>query len=446
MNLSNFRKLPLVVAIASVGAFGALQSACADDLPPPVPFQFKGYARSGFASANKGGDQVCFGLAGVSKYRFGNECGTYGEFEMTANVAEITNGPKFVYDIMFGYYNNGTNDNGSVSGAQPIGWDLRQNWVGVTNIGEGAIQTATFWVGRRYYQRHDVHINDFYYIGSRGQGAGMENLDVGLGKLSVALLRSQTSASSFDPTTSPTGTTFDVRWSKLPVNPDGLLEVAVDYRSQDKADTTPEAARIKNGYALTLEHTQAKVLGGVNKFVVQYGKDAGANLNTGDPGAYGFVPATAASPTAWRVLDNLVMQPVTELAVNGLVLYQKDSNFLGQQDASRTWMSLGARPVYQWSQYVASAVELGFDRIKLDNTGSAADGKSANLTKLTIAPIVLRPGPGFFKRPELRLFATFAKWNDAANALGGAKGLTGTSAYATAKSGSTLGAQFEVWF
>ncbi|WP_028312612.1 maltoporin [Derxia gummosa] len=443
MKIFRIRQLPIVTAIAGLGAFAAAPAAAED---APVPFQFKGYARSGFATANKGGDQVCFGLAGVSKYRFGNECGTYGEFEMLANIFEVKDGPRFVYDIMFGYYNDGSQNNGSVSGAQPIGWDLRQNWVGVTGVGEGAIKTATFWVGRRYYQRHDVHINDFFYIGSRGQGAGMENLDIGTGKLSLAVLRSQQSASSFDPTTSPTGTTFDARWSKIPVNTDGVLEIAADLRSQDKSDATPEAARIKNGWSLTLEHTQSQVLGGANKFVVQYGKDAGANLNTGDPGAYGFVPATAAGWRAWRVIDNLVAQPVTELAINGVALYQKDDNFNGISGASRTWSSIGVRPVYQWAQYAASAVELGFDRVKLDGTGSTADGKTAQLTKLTVAPIVLRPGPGFFKRPELRVFATFAKWNDAANTLGGARGLTGTSAYATSTSGTTVGAQFETWF
>ena len=47
--------------------------------------------------------------------------------------------------------------------------------------------TATFWAGARFYDRQDVHINDFYYRDPSGFGGGVE--DVALGeraKLAVA--------------------------------------------------------------------------------------------------------------------------------------------------------------------------------------------------------------------------------------------------------------------
>jgi maltoporin len=46
---------------------------------------------------------------------------------------------------------------------------------------------ATFWAGACFYDRHDVHITDFYYRDQSGFGGGLE--DVALGdnaKLAVA--------------------------------------------------------------------------------------------------------------------------------------------------------------------------------------------------------------------------------------------------------------------
>ena len=43
---------------------------------------------------------------------------------------------------------------------------------------------STIWAGKRFYQRHDVHMIDFYYWDISGPGAGIENIDLGFGKLS----------------------------------------------------------------------------------------------------------------------------------------------------------------------------------------------------------------------------------------------------------------------
>lgn len=43
---------------------------------------------------------------------------------------------------------------------------------------------STLWAGKRFYQRHDVHMIDFYYWDISGPGAGLENVDLGFGKLS----------------------------------------------------------------------------------------------------------------------------------------------------------------------------------------------------------------------------------------------------------------------
>ncbi|MCV5959191.1 carbohydrate porin, partial [Escherichia coli] len=48
---------------------------------------------------------------------------------------------------------------------------------------------ATLWAGKRYYQRHDIHISDFYYWNISGAGAGVEGIEAGPGKVSFAWVR-----------------------------------------------------------------------------------------------------------------------------------------------------------------------------------------------------------------------------------------------------------------
>ncbi len=48
---------------------------------------------------------------------------------------------------------------------------------------------AAIWAGKRYYKRHDVHINDYYYWDVSGPGAGIEDIDLGFAKASVAWIR-----------------------------------------------------------------------------------------------------------------------------------------------------------------------------------------------------------------------------------------------------------------
>ncbi|WP_261928084.1 carbohydrate porin, partial [Vibrio aestuarianus] len=48
---------------------------------------------------------------------------------------------------------------------------------------------ATLWAGKRYYQRHNVDLADFYYWNISGAGAGVEGIQTEAGKLSVAWIR-----------------------------------------------------------------------------------------------------------------------------------------------------------------------------------------------------------------------------------------------------------------
>ena len=109
------------------------------------------------------------------------------------------------------------------------------------------------------------------------------------------------------------------------------------------------------------------------------------------------------------------------------------------QKNNYSWMSLGGRLVYAFNNYFKIAGELGYDTVEPDG------GNKRDLTKFTIAPI-LATGPGFWNRPELRLFYTYATWNDAArDEWGGVAGGT-AGRFGSNTSGGTIGFQFEAWF
>ena len=47
----------------------------------------------------------------------------------------------------------------------------------------------TFWIGKRFYGRADVHMDDTFFVNMSGTGAGMDGIDLGLGSLNVAVFR-----------------------------------------------------------------------------------------------------------------------------------------------------------------------------------------------------------------------------------------------------------------
>ncbi|XNM48246.1 carbohydrate porin [Escherichia coli] len=83
-----------------------------------------------------------------SKYRLGNECGTYAEIKIgSGNVEE---GDKsFYFDTNVAY-----------SVAQQNDWEATDLAFREANVQVKLIEwlpVSTIWAGKRFYQRHDVH-------------------------------------------------------------------------------------------------------------------------------------------------------------------------------------------------------------------------------------------------------------------------------------------------
>ena len=423
------RKLPLAVAVAA-GVMSA-QALAVD---------FHGYARSGIGWTGSGGEQQCFPATGAqSKYRLGNECETYAELKLGQEVWK--EGDKsFYFDTNVAYSVSQQNDWESTSPA------FREANVQGKNLIEW-LPGSTIWAGKRFYQRHDVHMIDFYYWDISGPGAGIENIDLGFGKLSLAATRSSESGGSgtfadrdqfgnrvYDNIVP--NDVFDVRLAGLETNPGGTLELGVDYgHTNIPDDYSLQPGASKDGWMLTAEHTQS-MLKGFNKFVLQYATDSMTSSGKGVPQG-GSINNDG---SMWRVLDHGAISLGDSWDLMYVGMYQdidRDNNN-GTQ-----WWTVGVRPMYKWTPIMSTLMEIGYDNVKSQRT---SDRNSQY--KVTLAQ-QWQAGDSIWSRPAIRVFATYAKWDEKWGYNDSGVAYNDTSAKTFSRGDSdewTFGAQMEIWW
>lgn len=411
---------------------------------------FEGYLRSGAGLSGDGGRQACFQLEGASaKYRLGNECETYGEVAFDVPAYEDDNGAYARVYTMFAFVANQGQDFEDL-GNDENDFALRQSYVEIGGVAGGALEDARFWAGKRYYQRHDVHINDYFYWNNSGPGGGVEGIDVGVGELSYALRYNDegdfvseagVNSGTFDRNSGTTAAILahDLRLAGLQVNEGGALELGVAYAMIEENENNAEIGAADpegdDGVLLTVQHFQDGFLGGFSKVALQYGN-----------GAYGGSAGLVGNPATVKTRDDevlrLVEQFVWEAGPRWTGLFTAVYEDVQAEDPGddQEWISLGVRPIYNLNQYFRLNLELGHDRV------DPAEGSSRHLTKITFAPEIT-PDTGFFSRPALRLFVTYADWDDAAQeAAAAGSTLSATGAFGDATSGVTYGVQAEAWW
>ncbi|NDJ59328.1 maltoporin [Enterobacteriaceae bacterium 4M9] len=440
------RKLPLAVAVAA--GVMSVQALAVD---------FHGYARSGIGWTGSGGEQQCFQATGAqSKYRLGNECETYAELKLGQEVWK--EGDKsFYFDTNVAY-----------SVAQQNDWEATDPAFREANVqGKNLIEWlpgSTIWAGKRFYQRHDVHMIDFYYWDISGPGAGLENIDLGFGKLSLAATRSSEAGGSSafssqdvrDYSTRTANDVFDVRLAELQTNPDGMLELGVDYgRANPRDDYRLVDGASKDGWMFTAEHTQS-MLKGYNKLVLQYATDSmtshGKGLSQGSGiGVSDDIPYDINNNgRMWRVLDHGAVSLSDDWDMMYVAMYQ-DINW--DNNNGTKWWTVGVRPMYKWTPIMSTLLEVGYDNVKSQQTG---DRNSQY--KITLAQ-QWQAGDSIWSRPAIRVFATYAKWDEkwgyapagnnsvAGFAPGVAYKDTAFNSFSRGKDDEvTFGAQMEIWW
>jgi maltoporin len=398
--------------------------------------ELHGYLRSGVGGNLVGGQQQCFRTPGMPyKFRLGNECENYGELELREPLYKDRSGVELSYVGMLGYVTPAAQDDESLKGANDD-LALRQSWIGATLPQLGG---ATVWVGKRYYHRNDVHIIDFFYWDVSGPGAGVENVDLGFGKLAVALFQSRPTAHPRQQIWRP-----DVRILGIPAGV-GQLDVGVSlYYTSDQRTARYAAGEQRVSPWITVQHVMPGFLGGFNKLALQWATGSAASMDqypsAGDGGGQ----------HAYRLVEQVVWNLSPRLSGAAVLTYEDRKRSGGFNDENHVAWGVGARPEIRFDEHLMLAMEAGLTHVK-PKYGTEA----TNLVKVTVAPTVMPlagPAGAFFTRPELRLFVTWAAWTRATQRGGifdqGACPGGGTSAgpLHCHLTGLTYGAQVESWW
>ncbi len=425
--------------LSKLAILGTLASSCL--LTQPVAaFEFHGYVRSGTGGNSEGGDQVCFSMPGAGapgKFRLGNECEHYSELTFSQEVyKDEEDGSYFKLHVRQAFIANFNEDFESFTETNDDGNDIasREFFVDGGNLVGGIFEGANFWIGKRFYRRHDVHITDFYFWDMSGVGGGIENIGLGdAGKLHYAYFRNTIEDDLLNPAFDQAVARHDFRFSDIQTNPGGNLTVGLDYRSwsESRSNFDPE-----DGFMLTLLHFQDNPFGwgGFNKLALQYGRGAAASL------ASWSLNTDESYDSTWRLTEMLLFEPTSNLSGMFTITYE-DSDWDGRinpnDNRDQYWLEVGGRIKYHFTNHIALAVEVGREQVNPDG------GDKRTLDKITIAPL-LTTGRGFFSRPELRLFATYANWNNAADDAG-ISAATG-NVFDGDTDGFTYGLQAEAWW
>lgn len=378
--------------------------------PNPLGLFSHGYVRFGVGSTDDD-PMVAFQLNGAaSKYRLGNESDLYGEASLGIRTP-LSGGSDFVAEVML---NGWADSNLLVWGSDANdGGGVAQAYAGIERLGSGATAESFLWAGRRYYRRRDVHMTDFYYENYSNDGIGLENVDLGALNLSTALFYHDDDDIDYQ------AGTLDLRFHNIALGGAWLGEVGISYTGTEGNDAPSD----NDGFAIRLHAENVELPWGEWRNALMYGRGSGIGFDSsGNPGV-------TMDDDRWRFVSQALFTTTEEFQTQATAVWQRTEI----DGDTETWWSVGARPQYNFTDDFGVAVEFGYDHVTPEN------GDSASLGKLTLAPFYSFGKTGFFARPQLRAFVTWASWSDPGV-------ITQQAALGNATDGTTFGIQYENWW
>jgi len=406
--------------------------------PKGPAVEFSGYARAGVGLNIKGGKEVCFVLNGAdAKWRLGNECDYVIEPQFTGRLVQRDDGSNWGVVVMPGLYRTWDSPGPAFNDVPSV---FRQIYFFGENIPE--LAHGRVWGGRRYYDRLHLDINDQFLEIHDSDGAGVEDMKVGPGKLSLAFLMNPNSESNSPAVTNAMGVAIPsrnfaafslaARYTDIPTVPEGALQLWAAFDGSSTSDDKLEAGAIvpkpDNHVRVGVYHTLGKVLGG-------------SNLVGAKADFFG------SNELIWRVVTQQQMQFNNgHTGVDVIAEFRSDrKKDAADNTATNNWLSVGGRIDHQIAGPFRFLFEAGIDHV------FAAAGGDPNLIKVTPC-LAISAGEGPGSRPSVRLFYTHGFWNAAAQApglgvyTGGTSGAGLQQVYGDATNGGSFGLQAEAWW
>lgn len=361
--------------------------------------EYHGYARSGVGVSDDGA-QTC--SAQKQKVgRLGNECETYAELILKQEV--MNDGGKLV-NVMtnIAYTSNQSNDWEGTGDNNDATFAIREMNATMTGFLPFAPE-ATVWAGKRFYQRHDVHITDFYYWDVSGPGAGIEGIKAGDGTLNFSWTRSDRE-DGFPEGAAANVNIFDVRYSGLAINTDNSLDFGIMYGAPNLTDAQDDANLPDDGGVMATVELTSSILGGFNKAVLQYGTEGYAHaLRYFGGGNWYGVENTGEDGTAFRIIDWGVIPAGESIDIGYSVNYASYDR--DDFDDAHWYANIVVRPEYKWSDFHKTVAEVSYYKADDDTWGKE------ELTKYTLSQVI-STGSSFWARPEIRVFTSYVQTHE----------------------------------
>src|SRR3984893_16736258 len=201
-------------------------------------FSFSAYVRAGVQfNGNGGGGNFNFEPPDNEggRPRLGNENDTY--MELTWKQAHMLGDNPEVMDVSMAFtpaivyqQSRNTFTVAPSTGVEETGNDfrfvLREAYLEMANVFRSAPE-ITFWGGERFYDRFNIDPMDYYFLDMSGYGAGVKNIDVGIGKLWVAYLGGLDDSMFSTATGTFYKHSLDVRLKDIAVGPGKLMLVGI---------------------------------------------------------------------------------------------------------------------------------------------------------------------------------------------------------------------------
>lgn len=407
-------------------------------------FEYHAYLRSGVLEGGKGGQGVPFQAPNAqAKYRLGNEAETYGELILQKDFNVGNEGLQSTIPIRLAYktyeYSTWSPDTDEFTISEAYGQFSE------FNLNSG----MRLWAGVKFYDRRDIHINDFYWLDTSGYGGGMENFVIGDSGMNfnIAYLRGAPEQNyTLEGIGLITKQTIDIRLKQINIGlgsldlvflgsfvKGGEYETTLTKDSEEQTITTTIDSEY--GFSACLIHNLTYDGDNFNTMAFQYGSGVGKDFNS----RLSAVDDVVDSDT-WRFrwLDFGIYQPNAHFAMMYSLIYDCYDN--GADNAEYTyWYSAGIRPTYYLDKNWSIAFELGYDYTIGEGQADNGNDLKGSVTKATICP-QLALDNFFMARPVLRAFVTYAFWSD------DFENIVGGEAHTQDTDGLNFGFQVEAWF
>lgn len=410
-----------------------------------IGFTYSGYLRTGWATGNKGSPTV---WAAGSVGRFGNE--QSGWFDLIFNQRVFNQDGKKINAIVRLDGNVGPSYSNAWFGDNTGNDNLLQFsdvYVNTTGFVPG-FPEAQFWVGKHYLKNYEIQMLDWkaHKADSAG-GIGLEGLDIGPGKLSLALLRQDLNLYNLDKSAwRKTNTNaLDIRYSGIPVVNDATADVYLRYNNANHsgAPAGDSFGKMKDSLLATLLYRQPMAHSGSNDFVFQMATNSNAsgfmNISDANPD-YGFGRYYYGDHggQAFRLISQGEQYLSPHIIMANALVYGWGSGlyspYTGKDTRFDTQRAV-IRPAWIWDSYNQTGVELGWFRQKQQASDEARTESGYKTTLFH----TLKVGTSMLKsRPEIRFYISYLRASK--------NGIDGFSFEDGSASQLTVGAQAELWW